>query len=149
MVKDYPGLQAELETNIPRYDAAVRAGNNSTLVDLLNEDETGQTIAVARSSDDVREAIGDGIRGLTAAQIQTLRLMIPENGEVDFSRVAIRDEIREVLDGKTAALARLQTLATRTRTYGEAFGFERVSLNDVRQVVRLIAKSFIVSTGQV
>ncbi len=148
MDKNPDALKGELET-ADRYDSAVVAGRNSELVELLNEEEEGEVITVSVSSDDVREAIGNGIRGLSATQIQTLRLMIPENGQVDFSRAGIRNEIREVLTGKAAALARLTALATRPRTYGEAFGYERVGLTDVRQAVRQIAKSFIVSTGQV
>ena len=141
MAKDYSALTTELDSN-SRYDIAVRGKSLRPLMALLNAEQSGQTVAQAVSSDDVREAIGDGIRGLSAAQIQTLRLMIPDDGQVDFRKANIRNEIREVLTGKTAALTRLQAIATRTRTYGEAFGFERVTKQDLWKVLPNIPRSY-------
>lgn len=141
MTKNYSALTTELDTNA-RYDTAVQGKSLQPLMALLNTEESGQVVAQAVSSDDVREAIGDGIRGLSAAQIQTLRLMIPDDGRVDFRKANIRNEIREVLSGKTAALDRLRDVATRTRTYGEAFGFENVNKQDLWKVLPDIAKSY-------
>ncbi len=141
MAKNYQALTTELQSRA-RYNSAVRGKSLQPLLALLNEEESGKTVPRSVPSIDVREAIGDGIRGLSASQIQTLRLMIPESGEVDFRRTAISDEIREVLTGKANALTRLQTLATRTRTYGEAFGFERVTKRDLWKVLPNIPKSY-------
>lgn len=134
MPKDYAALQNALATD-PRYATAVQSPSLGPLLTLLNEDEVGQTVARAVPVADVREAIGDGVRGLNAAQVQTLRLMVPDSGKVDFSQTNIRNEIREVLTGKTDALARLTVLATRTRTYGEAFGFTQVTKQDLAKVL--------------
>ena len=68
---DLSALKAALETDL-RYDAAVRAGRNMGLLTLLIETETGQTVYQAVPKDEVLEAIGDGVRGLSAAQIEKL-----------------------------------------------------------------------------
>ncbi len=62
----------------------------------------------------------------------------------------LRAELVDIFGGASnPAIVRLIAAAQRDRTYGEAFGYSTVSLDTVRKAVRLIAKSFIVSTGQV
>lgn len=140
MAIDFAALKTALETD-PRYDTAVRAGKNRELLALLDQEEAGQTVFKSVPVDEVREAIGDGVRGLTAAQIQVLRLFVSEQGEVDFRKAATRAEIREIFTGNTTVLGRLQAVATRTRTYGEAFG-GTVALHDLWVVLKQIPKSY-------
>lgn len=134
-------LKATLEID-PRYDGAVRSGKNSQILALLNENEAGQIQFLVVPTDDVLEAIGDGVRGLTAAQIETLCLFTARD-TVDFRKEAIRDEIQEVFSGKAAVQTRLQAVGQRTRTYGEAFtDGGLVSLRDLWAVLKDIPKSY-------
>lgn len=141
MAKDFNALKVELE-NSARYDTAVRGKSLQPLMALLNEEEIGQRVFRATPAEDVREAIGDGVRSLTADQKATLRLFIGSDNLVDFRKPAIRAEIREVFSGKTDVLTRLRTVAQRTRTYGEAFGFEQVRKEDLWRVLPQIFKSY-------
>ncbi len=135
-------LKTDLETNA-RYDADIRAGNNSKLVELLSEEEIGQTIFIQATVDQVKGAIGSGVRSLSAAQIQTLRFLVDSGGDVvDFSVRAIREELAQIFSSQPLVTARLTALVSRSRTFGEAFG-GKVSLNDVRAAVKQIAKAHI------
>ncbi len=136
---DLVALETALETD-PRYDVAVRAGKNRNLLALLNEAETGQTVFQAVAKDDVLEAIGDGVRSRTAAQIEALRLYT-SGEQVDFRKPAIRTELQEIFTGNQPVQDRLQALATRTPSYGEAFGGE-VTLRDLWAVLKQIPKSY-------
>ena len=68
---DLAALKTALETDA-RYDATVRSGDNRSLLALLNDDEAGQTLPQIVQSDEVMDAIGDGIRGLTSEELVTL-----------------------------------------------------------------------------
>lgn len=138
---DLIALKTALE-NDARYDTVVRSGKNSAVLALLNDDEVGQTRFLVVPIDDVLEAIGDGVRGLTAAQRETLKLFTVRD-TVDFRKSAIRTEIREVFSGNATVLTRLQTVAQRTRTYGEAFTDSgAISLRDLWDVLKDIPKSY-------
>ena len=97
MAADLTALKIELETNM-RYDDAVvqntvlgvRQGNRQLLA-LLAEDEPGQTEFREVDTAAVLEALGDGVRGLTTAQIETLRLFTA-GLTVDFRRQANRPD---------------------------------------------------------
>ena len=136
---DLNALKTALETD-PRYDAGVRAGRNEELLALLKVAETGQTVFQSVSRDDVLEAIGDGVRSLTSAQIEALRLYT-SGEQVDFRKPAILTEVREILSANQPVLDRLQAVAQRTRTFGEAFGGE-VTLRDLWAVLKQIPKSY-------
>ena len=139
---DLAALITELETN-PRYDATVVSGSNSGTLALLLEDEPGQTTFTTATANEVRQAVGNGIRTLTAAQIQQLRFLVSEGDEgVDFSVPAIRQELAQIFDSQQPVKDRLAALASRPRTFGEAFGGQP-TLNDVRAAVRQISKSLI------
>ncbi len=145
---DFDALRTALE-NDARYDTAVREGANSTLVGLLNELELGQTVITDISRQDAIKAFRDEIRTLTAQQLQRLRLLV-DSGSVRTSDSDVRAELADIFGGgSNPAIVRLSAAATRDATYGDAFGYPQVSLNTVREAVRLIDKSFIVSTGQV
>lgn len=135
---DLQALKTALETD-PRYDVAVRAGKNRDLLNLLNEPEVEQFQFLIVPTDDVLEAIGDGVRGLTVEQRETLRLFTAREF-VDFRKPAIRTEVREVFTGNTAVLNRLRAVAQRTRTYGEAFG-GTVTSRDLGIALKGVAKS--------
>ena len=141
MATDLVALKAALERDT-RYDAAVRAGKNRDLLNLLGEDEAGQVQFLSMPSEDVLESIGDGVRTLTQYQRETLRLFTAR-ATVDFRKPAIRAEIREVFAGNTAVLNRLRGVAQRTRTFGEAFtDGGAVSLRDLWAVLKDISKSY-------
>ncbi len=148
-MKDFAALKTALETD-PRYDAAVVGGQNSATVGLLNEIETGQTIITDVTRRVALKAFKDAIRALSQQELIRLQLLMASADEdiVRTSDADIRDEIVNIFGGASDAVTRLTAAAMRSRTYGEAFGFSPATLNDVRQIVRLIAKSFIVSTGQ-
>lgn len=150
MPEDFDGLVIALETD-SRYDADVRGGGNATLVNLLNELESGQTVITDISRQDAIKAFKDEIRTLTAQQLQRLRLLVDsESSSVRTSDSDIRAELADIFGGGSSpAIVRLTAVATRDATYGDAFGYPSVGINVVRRAVKLIAKSFIVSTGQV
>ena len=139
MPVDLDALKTALE-NDPRYDSAVRTGQNRELLNLLKDPETGQTVFQSVPKDDVLEAIGDGVRSLTTAQIETLSLYM-SGEQVDFRKPPIRTELQQIFTGNTAVLDRLQTLEVRTRAYGEAFGGE-ATLRDLWVVLKQIPKSY-------
>jgi len=139
MAIDLASLKTALE-NGARYDVAVRSGKNSVLLSLLREEEAGKTVFRSVSSEDVLEAIGDGVRGKSALQLELLRLYTSKEN-VDFSKAAIRTELRQIFTGQTVVLSRLQVLSSRTRSYSEAFGGD-VSLRDLWAVLPDISKSY-------
>ncbi len=136
---DLVELKIALETD-PRYDNAVRTGKNRELLALFAADTTGLTFLKV-GPEDVMDAIGDGVRGLTAEQREIL-LLFTSGEAVDFRKVATRTEIRQVFDSKAAVLARLQAVGSRTATFGDAFGDSPVSLRDLWAVLRDIPKSY-------
>jgi hypothetical protein len=150
MAENFNALKVALETDA-RYDADVRNGHNATLVNLLNTLEPLQTVITDISRQDAVKAFRDEIRTLTAQQLQRLRLLVDsESSSVRTSDSDVRAELGDIFGGgSNPAIVRLATAATRDATYGDAFGYSQVSLDTVRKAVRLISKSFIVSTGQV
>ena len=139
MVIDLAALKTALETN-SRYDVAVTSGKNRDLLRLLNADEPNQTVFQAVSSEDVLDAIGDGIRSLTAMQLETLRIFTNRE-EVDFRKPSIRTELRQIFAGNDIVLTRITTAITKTRSYGEAFG-GTVTLQNLWAVLKNIPKSY-------
>ena len=149
MAEDFNALVADLTTNA-RYDAAVVAGRNSEVESLLNELEPGETVIQDISREDALVAFGDEMDLLTDAETGRLQLVVGESGTVKTSRAEIRARLVNIFGGAgTPPITRITASATRDATFGEAFGYSRVSLDTVRKAVRLIAKSFIVTTGQV
>lgn len=140
MAKDYTALTTFLDA-APAFDAEVRNKSLQPLIAKLNSPEAGQTGFQVVSSDDVLEAIGNGVRSLTAQQLQRLQLFTSRE-EVDFNRQRIRGEMRDIFSGNTAVLDRLQALASRTKNYCEAFGFDSVSKRDLWKVLPNISKSY-------
>ena len=152
MAVDLAALKAELED--PRYDAAVTSSKNRDILALLGEDVPGQMVFRAVPAQDVREAVGDGVRSLTAVQVQILRLFAGGDGDVDFTRAAIRDEIQQLfietplsrwtlskLFPNRPVLARLQALVTRNRRYCDSCG-GMPTLRDLWAALRQIPKSY-------
>ena len=155
MAEDFNALVADLTTNA-RYDAAVVAGRNSEIESLLNEIEPeipgpgNKTVIQDVSREEALVAFGDEMDALTSAQTGRLQLIVGESGTVKTSRAEIRARLVNIFGGAgTPPIARITAAATRDATYGDAFGYPQVGLNTVRKAVRLIAKSFIVTTGQV
>lgn len=133
---DLAALRTALE-NDARYDTAVRAGKNRDLLNLLGEDEAGDTQFLVVPSEDVLEAIGDGVRNPQALAIIQL---FTARETVDFTKLSVRTELREALVSNPAAQARLDAVMFRTRTFGEAFG-GTVTSRDLGIVLKGIAKS--------
>ncbi len=140
MAKDYAALKGFLESEAG-FDTNVRAKSIRPLIEQLNGEESGQTSSKVVSSEDVLDAIGSGIRTLTSAQKETLRLFTNREN-VDFRKVSIRAEIIEVFSGQAQVLARIQSLVTRTKTFCERFGFDRVTKEDLWKVLPQIPKSY-------
>ena len=153
MVEDFNALKTALENDV-RYDVAVREGANGTLVTLLNAEDT----AAAFVFDDV--PVADVLEAAGQSRLATLipddraRLQVlKQSGEfgaatIATSKSAIRAELLDVFGITEAQLVAGVPAVRRRPKFGEAFGYINVSIADVRRAVRLIAKSFIVSTGQ-
>lgn len=149
MAEDFNSLKTALETDL-RYDAAVRSGNNGETTRLLNELAVpAQTVITDVPRRAALKAFRDAVRTLTQLQMDRLKLVMGEGEEIATSDSDIRAEIVDIFGVGSPAVTRLSAAATRDATYGDAFGYPNVGLNTVREAVRLIAKSFIVSTGQV
>jgi len=140
MAIDLVALKTALETD-SRYDAAVRSGKNRELLALLNADEVGQTAFNVVPTEDVLDAIGDGVRGMTAAKLQTLRLFT-NHPEVDFRKASVRAELLEIFSGNVVVRARISAIAQRDRTFAEGIAGEEVRLKDLWAVLKDIPKSY-------
>lgn len=136
---DYTALQTALETDM-RYDLAVRGGINRDLLNLLNEDEAGQTVDQIVTTDELLDTIGSGVRPLTVDALGTLQLYTNKDN-VDLTKPSILAEILAIFTGQSAVQNRITTLSSRTRSYGEGFG-ETISLRDLWQVLPNISKSY-------
>ncbi len=148
-MSNFAALKTDLENNA-RYNAAVMSGNNGEATRLLNELAIpAQTVIQDISREAALVAFGDELDALTNAQIGRLRLVVGESGEVNTSRSEVRDRLVNIFGAGSPPIARITASATRDATYGDAFGYPQVGLNTVRDAVRLIAKSFIVTSGQV
>ena len=148
MPEDFNGLVTDLTTN-PRYNTAVVSGNNGEVIRLLHELEPGEQVIEDISREDALVAFGDEIDGLTEAKVGRLRLVVGESGTVNTSRSEVRDRLVNIFGGGTPPVVRITAAARRDATYGDAFGYPRAGLDTVRRAMRLIGKSFIVSSGQV
>lgn len=133
-------LQTALETD-PRYAAAWAAGDNATLVSLLNQRHPTNTAFQSVSRETLLTAIGEGIRALTGDALARLRV-IAAGESVDLSQASRRQELTQIFTGQTDVLTRLSAAATRPATYADAFGAQRVSIEDVRAVARLSSTSY-------
>ncbi len=154
MAEDFAALTNALATDA-RYNAAVVSGSNSTAQALLNAiDGTAAFVFDDVPVEDVQEAAGQTrMAALTSDQRGRLQA-IRQRGQTgkDFvatSKDAARAELLDIFEITEAQLIAGVPAVQHRPTFGEAFGFKRVGLDTVRQAVRLIAKSFIVSTGQV
>jgi len=141
---DLAALTTVLDTD-PRYDTKVRSGHGSGLLALLNAPEPGQTTFRSDVSvDEIKEAIGDGIRTLTAVKLQQLRFLVVDQGTgIDFTKAAIRTELREIFTGNTAVLGRLRDAVSRQKTFADSFGDEPITKEHLRQVLPQISKSYL------
>ncbi len=140
MTIDLEALRIELGTS-PRYDSVVRLGRNRELLALLDEDEAGQNTFLVVNSEEVLEAIGDGLETLTAAvAVEKLRLLTARQ-TVDFNKQAIRGQLRGIFAGNQLVLDRLQAVGSRTATHAERFG-GKVSLRNLWALLKDIPKSY-------
>lgn len=139
MAINYSALQTDLENNT-RYNRAVRDGKNRDLLSLLNDDESGQTVFRVVETNDLLDAIGSGVRSLSSGQLQILQIYTAKD-QVDFTKASIRAEIQEIFIGQTAVQDQIQTLSSRTRSYGEGFG-GTIGLRDLWKVLPNINKSY-------
>ena len=148
MAEDFDALRTALE-NDSLYDTEVREGANGAIVTLLNEADTGfvfEDVPV----DDVQEAAGQArLEALSADERGRLRLLRRSDDTVATSKPAIRAELLDVFAITEAQLIAGVPAVRRTATRGDAFGYKKVSLDVVRKAVRLIDKSFIVTSGQI
>ena len=147
-MEDFDSLVTEVETN-SRYDAAVVSGNNGEVRRLLDELEPSKFVIQDISREEALVAFGNEMDGLTAAKVGLLRLVVGESGTVNTSRSEVRDRLVNIFGEGTPPVVRITAVAKRDATYGDAFGYPRVGLDTVRRAMRLIGKSFIVSSGQV
>ena len=149
MAEDVAALTTALETGA-RYNASVVSGNNGATHALVNATDGNaafvfEDVPVA----DVLEAAGQArLKALVPADRARLQILV-RGDSVATSKDAIREELLDIFGITEDQLAAAIPAVRRRPTFGEAFGYRNVSLDTVRQVVRLIAKSFIVSTGQV
>ena len=149
MAENFDGLTTALRTN-SRYDASVVSGNNGETTRLLNELAVpSQIVIIDVPRRAALKAFKDAVRTLTQLQMDRLKLVMGESETIATSDPDIRAEIVDIFGGGSPAVTRLTAAARRDATYGDAFGYPLVSLDIVRNAVRLISKSFIVSSRQV
>ena len=140
---DQAALISLLKTS--RFNTAIRAGNNSELLRLGLETKSGS----AKVWDDI--SVVDFVDAFGTAPIPAnvearLQLIAGEGGTVPTSKPGIRAWFES--NASATVKTKLQALAEREQTWFEDAGAGKVTLNDVREAVRQIAKSFIVTTGQ-
>ena len=140
---DQAALITLLKTS--RFNTAIRAGRNSELLRLGLETKPGSD----KVWDDI--PVVDFVDAYGTAPIPAnvearLQLIAGEGGTVPTSKPGIRSWFESSVSATVKT--KLQALAEREKTWFEDAGAGRVSLNDIRQAVRQIAKSFIVTTGQ-
>lgn len=150
MAEDFDALRTSLGT-VARYDVAVRAGANSAVTALLNEeDPLAAWVYEDVLLDDIMEAAGQTrLKALTPDERGRLRILRRSDDTVATSKPDLRAELLDVFGINEAQFVAAIPAVRRRPTFGEAFGYRNVSLDTVRLAVRQIAKSFIVSTGQV
>ena len=155
MAENFAALTAALETD-SRYNAAVVSGGNSMAQALLNAtDGTAAFVFDNVPVADVLEAAGQvKLKALVPADRARLQILVRAGGSLGSqnmatSKDAVRGELLDIFQITEAQLAAGVPAVRRRPTFGEAFGYKNVSLDTVRQAVRLIAKSFIVSSGQI
>ena len=143
---DQEALKTLLETD--DYDAAVRSGNNTEVLQLLHEEETDEAIVSKRwravSTEDFLDIVAQ-IQNLTAAQEERIRTYTSGRDTVPVHRPGFRTWIQANFPpaAVNALKAKSQVLG---RPVDSLLGDdeERVSLQDVRKVVAQISKSHIV-----
>ena len=153
MAEDFVALTNALATDA-RYDAAVTSGANSAAVALLNAIDTSAAFVFDDAPiAEILEAAGQArLKALlpeARARLQILKQGGALGGEiVATSKSAIRAELLDVFGITEAQLVAGIPAVRRRPIFGEAFGYASVGINTIRKAVRLVAKSFIVSTGQ-
>lgn len=140
---DLDALKIELEK--PRYDTAIRAGSNGELLALLTElssgaDKVWRDIPV----DEFLDVIAS--ESLTVEQEDRVQTYTAQRETVPVSKPNVRSWIQTNIPN---AVTTLRDLAEVTPHHAEAAGVgERVTLADVRKVVRRIPVSLIVASSQ-
>ena len=150
MPEDFDALVIEL-ANDARYDADVVSGNNGAVTALLGAvDNSAAFVFDDVPVDDVQEAAGQArMAALTDNERGRLGTLRRSDDLVSTSKPGIRAELLDVFQISEAQLVSGVPAVRRRPTYGEAFGYRNASLGIVRLAVRQIAKSFIVTSGQV
>ena len=148
MAVDLAALATELDTN-PAYDADVIGGSNGNLVVLLNAEDValGRRWRPIPAADFLNAIAGET---LTPSQQDQIRTYLALNSSIPVHKPGVGNWIQN----QGWAASTITALRDLSEVAGKpADGFlndddERITLNDVRTVVRRIAKSHIVSTGQ-
>ncbi len=149
MAENFAALTTALKT-VPRYNAAVVSGDNGTTQALVNAtDVDADFVFEDVPVDDVLEAAGQAkLKALVPADRARLQILV-QRGTLATSKAAVRAEFLDIFGITEDQLAAGIPAVRRRPTFGEAFGYKNVGLDTIRQVVRLVDKSFIVTTGQV
>lgn len=141
-MSDYAALQVALDTDM-RYDESVRGPSLTPIAALLHElDGREDPVEISCTANALRSAVGDGLRGLNQVQVQRLLFLTQQDGEVDMADAGIRAEVFEILSGSATAQTRLADVSSRPAQYCDAFGFERVSKEDLWRVLPGIPKAY-------
>lgn len=139
-------LKTLLETDA-RYDAVVQAGRNSECLALLKATKTGSTkVWNDIPVEDFLDVLGN--TPLSTGAENRLRLIVSTGSMVPTSKAGVLAWVQGNINGP-GVLTALANQFERESTWAEDAGVGEPSLNDVREAVRQIAKSFIVSSGQV
>ena len=126
-----------------RYDAAIRRGSNNTTLKLLLDPSPGSPVWRDISIDDFYEVADEETFSnpdQAKADRYTARDMVPT------SRASVEAWIRGAFS--PAGIAAIDALATYQPSIGEAATGSTPTLRDVRRIVRRMAKSHIVASGQ-
>lgn len=133
-------LRAELVgANAATYAVSVAAGRNADLLAILNGPHASAKSDAVVPRSQVRAAIGDAARALTAAQLQRLQLLLVED-LFDFGNSADVTELRAIITDANA-IARLAAMAKRPATVAEAAGIGVVAPEDLWAVLPTVPGS--------
>ena len=145
---DIDKLVKHLESE-QRYDEQLRIGNNSALVRLINDIQTGSGKSWVDIDSNKFSKIVATEFDLTIQQETKIQTFLSQP-KIYTSTPAVVEWLKNILSEQ--AFKKVEEEGTVENTWAVTAGIvsagQKVSVNDIRRAVRKIDKSFIISSGQ-